>query len=217
MIRVPRSRRLAVPALVLLLLAVAAGCATQKPLPVYEPPLPRAEVQHVRTTAYTHTEADHLAYGARNALGGRLRVAEVPRVAVALPVSAPSVGGFQRPVGRGSVTVAAVEVAPVTYGSAAADWSRWPAGTEFRILSTGELYRVDDYGWALAGRNTIDLYKPTRASMNAWAVRHEDLQILRWGDPEESLRRLRRHQEYRHIRRMVLELEGKRGAAARLR
>ena len=33
--------------------------------------------------------------------------------------------------------------------SAAADWSRWPAGTIFRIRETGELYRVDDYGWAL--------------------------------------------------------------------
>ena len=35
--------------------------------------------------------------------------------------------------------------------SAAADWSRWPAGTIFRIRETGEIYRVDDYGWALAG------------------------------------------------------------------
>jgi hypothetical protein len=32
-------------------------------------------------------------------------------------------------------------------GSAAADWSRWPAGTAFRLLSTGQIYRVDDYGW----------------------------------------------------------------------
>lgn len=197
-----------------------AGCATPtRPLPVYEPPLPRADTQNVRTTAYTHTEGDHLAYGARNALGGPLRAAEVPRVAaaVASPVGttlATTEGGFQRPPDAPP----AVPPTPVVYGSAAADWSRWPAGTEFRVLSTGELFRVDDYGWALAGRNTIDLYKPTRAAMNAWAVRREPLQILRWGDPEESLRRLRRHQgKYRHIRRMVLELEGEAGAAARLR
>src|ERR1700677_2014318 len=44
--------------------------------------------------------------------------------------------------------------------SAAADWSRWPAGTMFRILQTGQIYVVDDYGWDLAGRNTIDLYMP---------------------------------------------------------
>ncbi len=199
--------------------ALLAGCATSpRPLPIYEPPLPRADTQNVRTTAYTHTESDHLAYGARNALGGPLRAAEVPRVAAALPVAAGAgmmEGGFQRPSTRPADTV--VAVAPVVYGSAAADWSRWPAGTEFRVLSTGELFRVDDYGWALAGRNTIDLYKPTRAAMNAWAVRHEALQILRWGDREESLRRLRGHQEYRHIRRMVLELEGNERAAARLR
>ena len=99
-------------------------------------------------------------------------------------------------------------------GSAAADWSRWPAGTVFRIAATGQVYQVDDYGWALAGRNTIDLYQPTREAMNAWGARKVEIQILRWGDPSESLRLLRRHQEYRHIHRMVLELEGKPKAAA---
>ena len=103
------------------------------------------------------------------------------------------------------------------YGSAAADWSRWPAGTVFRIESTGQIYRVDDYGWALAGRNTIDLYKASRSDMNAWGVRREAIQILNWGDRAESLRRLRGHQKYRHIRRMVLELEGRERAAASLR
>ena len=60
---------------------------------------------------------------------------------------------------------------PAPIHSAAADWSRWPAGTMFRIVETGELYQVDDYGWALAGTNTIDLYKPSRSAMNAWGVR----------------------------------------------
>ena len=101
-------------------------------------------------------------------------------------------------------------------GSAAADWSRWPAGTVFRIAATGQVYEVDDYGWALAGRNTIDLYQPTREAMNAWGARKVEIQVLRWGDPAESLRMLRRHQEYRHIHRMVLELEGKGRAAAAL-
>ena len=49
-------------------------------------------------------------------------------------------------------------------GSAAADWSRWPVGTTFKVLSTGQVYKVDDYGWALAGRNTIDLYMASRAT-----------------------------------------------------
>jgi hypothetical protein len=111
----------------------------------------------------------------------------------------------------------AAALPPLIYGSAAADWSRWPAGTVFRILSTGQLYRVDDYGWALSGRNTIDLYMPSRAAMNAWAVRREPIQIVQWGDRDESLRILRGRESYRHIHRMVLELEGKPRAAARLR
>ena len=75
---------------------------------------------------------------------------------------------------------------------------------------------MDDYGWALSGRNTIDLYMATPRDMNGWGVRDELIQIVQWGDPEESLRRLAPHQKYRHIHRMVLELEGKRRAAAKL-
>jgi hypothetical protein len=75
---------------------------------------------------------------------------------------------------------------------------------------------VDDYGWALAGRNTIDLYMPSRREMNSWGAREENIQILQWGDPNESLRMLQAHQGYRHIRRMVLELQGNDAAAASL-
>jgi len=111
----------------------------------------------------------------------------------------------------------AVVVSKPRVGSAAADWSRWPAGTSFRLLSTGQIYRVDDYGWALAGRNTIDLYMPNQREMNSWGARQETIQILQWGDPQESLQFLRRHQDYRHIKRMVLELEGRHEQAAALR
>jgi 3D (Asp-Asp-Asp) domain-containing protein len=106
---------------------------------------------------------------------------------------------------------------PPQIGSAAADWSRWPAGTVFRLVSTGQSYRVEDYGWALSGRNTIDLYMANQREMNSWGAREETIEILQWGDPEESLQFLRRHQDYRHIRRMVLELEGRDKEAARLR
>jgi 3D (Asp-Asp-Asp) domain-containing protein len=91
--------------------------------------------------------------------------------------------------------------------SAAADWSRWPAGTIFRILETGEVYQVDDYGWALAGTNTIDLYKPSRALMNAWGVRRVTIENLQWGDPGRSLAVLRPRARYRHIERMVREIK----------
>jgi 3D (Asp-Asp-Asp) domain-containing protein len=102
-------------------------------------------------------------------------------------------------------------------GSAAADWSRWPAGTTFRLLSTGQMYRVDDYGWALSGRNTIDLYMANEREMNSWGAREETIQVLQWGDPGESLRFLAPHQDYKHIKRMVLELEGRHKQAAALR
>ena len=218
----------------------AQACSTSRPLPTYEPPLPRADRQIVRTTAYTHTESDHVEYGNHNALGGTLQAAGPP-VVVAAPSPAPSLappralpvgagaagssdGGFRRTANSEVFTPppAVPSNAPVVppqetiYGSAAADWSRWPVGTIFRIISTGQLYRVDDYGWALSGRNTIDLYMPTRAAMNAWSVRREAIEILRWGDREESLRILRPRARFRHIHRMVLELEGNARAAARL-
>ena len=117
-----------------------------------------------------------------------------------------------RPVKR-----AVVVSRPPQIGSAAADWSRWPAGTVFRLLSTGQNYRVEDYGWALSGRNTIDLYMANQHEMNSWGARQETIEILKWGDPEESLAFLRRHQDYRHIKRMVLELEGRHKEAASLR
>jgi len=117
---------------------------------------------------------------------------------------------------RGAKRAVAVSKPP-PIGSAAADWSRWPAGTSFRLLFTGQVYRVEDYGWALSGRNTIDLYMPNQREMNAWGARPETIQIIQWGDPQESLRFLRSHQDYRHIKRMVLELEGRHEEAAALR
>ena len=78
------------------------------------------------------------------------------------------------------------------------------------------MYRVEDYGWALSGRNTIDLYMASQRDMNSWGARQEPIQILHWGDPQESLHILQSHQDYKHIRRMVLELQGHEQEAAAL-
>ena len=99
--------------------------------------------------------------------------------------------------------------------SAAADWSRYPAGTTFRVQETGSLYRVDDYGWALTGTNTIDLYKPSRAAMNSWGVRRVNIQILNWGDPNRSLSILRPRSKYKHVRTMISQLEDRRSELQR--
>jgi len=146
-----------------------AGCATGRKLPTYEKPLARAPVQQVRTTAYTHTEADHRKHGRKTAAGTILRRGEI--------------------------------------NSAAADWSRWPLGTKFRLTETGEIFEVDDYGWALAGTNTIDIYQPSRAQMNRWGVRRVTIEILEWGDPERSYSILKPRTKFAHVKRMVRQLE----------
>ena len=147
-----------------------AGCATPgRKLPDYEKPLARTPVQNVRTTAYTHTEADHIKHGRKTAAGTTLR--------------------------RGGIN------------SAAADWSRWPLGTKFRLAETGEIYQVDDYGWMLAGTNTIDLYQSTRRAMNRWGVRRVTIEILEWGDPQRSYSILKPRSKYAHVQRMVRQLE----------
>jgi hypothetical protein len=253
-----RNLALAVLAAFIALIFLSACGTTQHALPLYEAPLAKTDFQHVRTTAYTHTEADHLQYSNHNALGGELHAAGPPihraelgtqailayEVRRATPVDetdsdSPPLQPFsmeeKRTVARPSKHAAkpdrsvkrAIPVSPrrrnsgergrpPQIGSAAADWSRWPAGTVFRLLSTGQNYRVEDYGWALSGRNTIDLYMANEREMNSWGAREETIQVLKWGDPQESLQFLQRHQDYKHIRRMVLELEGRHREAAAL-
>ena len=93
--------------------------------------------------------------------------------------------------------------------SAASDWSRFPLGTRFRVVSTGDEYVIDDYGGALIGTNTIDLYKTSRSAMNRWGVRHVDIEILQWGSDADSLKVLRPRQRARIVRRMIASLEEK--------
>jgi 3D (Asp-Asp-Asp) domain-containing protein len=244
-----RNLALAVLAAFIALLLLSACGTSHRALPTYERPLAKTDFQNVRTTAYTHTESDHLEYSNHNALGGELHAAgapihraeavtratlayEVPR---AVPVDenasySPKLQPFsmeekrtvtrttKRPTKTSRNVKRAVAVSrPPQIGSAAADWSRWPAGTVFRLLSTGQNYRVEDYGWALSGRNTIDLYMANQREMNSWGAREESIEVLKWGDPQESLQFLRSHQNYRHIKRMVLELEGRHKEAAALR
>lgn len=93
--------------------------------------------------------------------------------------------------------------------SAAADWSWLPAGTRFRIEETGDEYLVEDYGSALVGRYTIDIYKSTRAAMNKWGVRYVHIRILQMGSYQVSLAVLKPRQKYPHVRQMVAQLQKK--------
>lgn len=90
--------------------------------------------------------------------------------------------------------------------SAAADWSWLPLGTRFRMVENGRIYVVEDYGSALVGRKTVDLYMPTRKSMSAWGVRHVEIEIVEWGSRVMSLKLLEGRQRHRHVRTMVYSL-----------
>lgn len=131
-------------------------------------------VLSVRTTAYCHSEADHLAYGHKSATG--------------------------RPLRYGMIR------------SAAADWSRFPLGTRFRIKGQpGVLYEVDDYGSALVGSNTIDIYCPTRTLMKRWGVRNVDIEVVSWGSFADSLSLMTERSHFPHVREMVREIYSRMG------
>jgi 3D (Asp-Asp-Asp) domain-containing protein len=122
----------------------------------------------VRTTAYTHTESDHLEYGRKTAVGTTLKS-----------------GGLN---------------------SAAADWSVYPVGTKFKIAGNDTVYEIDDYGSALVGTETIDIYRPSRSSMNAWGVKYVDIEIVEEGCIETSIEILRQRTRYAHCRAMLARL-----------
>lgn len=86
--------------------------------------------------------------------------------------------------------------------SAAADWSVYPLGTKFRIKGQPHIYVIDDYGSALVGTNTIDIFKPTLRSMRHWGTRKAEITIVQWGSYERSVRLLKGRTRYAHCYRM---------------
>lgn len=126
-------------------------------------------VTTVRTTAYTHTEADHLKYGNKTALGTELRYSP-------------------------------------EYHSAAADWSRFPLGTKFRIKGYDRLFVVDDYGKALTGSRTIDIYFDTKQRMNNWGVRWVEIEVLEFGSFHESRKILASRAKHPHCLAMLASM-----------
>jgi len=100
--------------------------------------------------------------------------------------------------------------------SAAADWSRFPVGTQFRIIETGQVCQIDDYGSALIGTDTIDLYRDTRREMWDWGVRVVHIKILAWGSPRRSLEILSPRYRNWQVRPMIAALrEQTKGAPSR--
>lgn len=80
----------------------------------------------------------------------------------------------------------------------------------FQIQGDSSLYVVDDYGSALVGTRTIDLYKPSHSAMHSWGTRKVTIRVLKWGSFEKSLAILRpRAFKAPHIRRMVASIQAR--------
>ncbi|MDB4436139.1 3D domain-containing protein [Akkermansiaceae bacterium] len=86
--------------------------------------------------------------------------------------------------------------------SAAADWSRYPVGTKFKIKGLPHTYIVDDYGSALVGTNTVDIYNPTLRTMRRWGTRRAEITVIQWGSLERTLNILHARRGHKHCRKM---------------
>ncbi len=96
--------------------------------------------------------------------------------------------------------------------SAAADWSKLPLGTKFKVVGKpGVTYVVDDYGSALAGTNTIDMFYPTLRGMRNWGTRKVTIQIIQMGSFERSAKLLSGRQHASHCRKMYYAIKPKLG------
>jgi 3D (Asp-Asp-Asp) domain-containing protein len=96
-----------------------------------------------------------------------------------------------------------------TVRSAAADWSVFPLGTVFKIEGQPHIYQVDDYGSALVGTKTIDLYKPSRDGIKDWGARNVKIKVLKWGSYSQSLSVLKNRTGYSHVRSMISGIQKK--------
>ena len=86
--------------------------------------------------------------------------------------------------------------------SAAADWAVYPVGTVFRIKGMKQLFVVDDYGSALTGTNTVDIYTPCKTHMGAWGRRNVELTVVQWGSYARSAEILSKRVHHPHCAQM---------------
>lgn len=94
--------------------------------------------------------------------------------------------------------------------SAAADWSFYPVGTVLKIKGMDHLYVVDDYGSALTGTGTVDLYKPSHELMNRWGRRNVEVSVIQWGSFKRSAELLSGRTSFAHCRQMLANIERQR-------
>jgi 3D (Asp-Asp-Asp) domain-containing protein len=90
--------------------------------------------------------------------------------------------------------------------SAAADWSFYPVGTVFRVKGMKQLYVIDDYGSALTGTGTIDMYQPSKELMNKWGRRNVEISVVQWGSFKRSAEILSQRTKFDHCRQMLANI-----------
>ena len=90
--------------------------------------------------------------------------------------------------------------------SAAADWSFYPVGTVFRVKGINQLYVIDDYGSALTGTGTIDMYQPSKELMNKWGRRNVEISVVQWGSFKRSAEILSQRTKFDHCRQMLANI-----------
>jgi len=72
--------------------------------------------------------------------------------------------------------------------------------------------KIDDYGSALAGTNTIDFFFPSLRKMNKWGTRKVTIQIIQMGSYERSARLLKGRLHAAHCRKMYYAIMRKKGS-----
>ncbi|MGB6223714.1 3D domain-containing protein [Haloferula sp.] len=98
--------------------------------------------------------------------------------------------------------------------SAAADWSVYPVGTVFKIKGMSQLFVIDDYGSALVGTGTIDIYTPNASQMKAWGRRNVEIAIVQWGSYARSAHLLSGRTHHAHCHQMYAAIQRKTGGRA---
>ncbi len=120
-------------------------------------------------------------------------------------VNVTSYAGAASEAGSPAATARSTRYQSGSISSAAADWARWPAGTLFRVLATGELYEVDDFTDDIVGKNTLLLYKPAAAALSNSGMHYVTIEIIRWGGFPASAALLRQ-QKSSTSKKILVEL-----------
>ena len=79
-------------------------------------------------------------------------------------------------------------------------------GSTFRLRGADRFVVDDDYGSALVGTHTIDVYFPDKDRMKNWGLRFVDIEILSFGSFHESRKILAARAKNRYCLAMLASM-----------